>query len=171
MYLELADGLPPHTMSQPNADLLEHMIAIPTDTGELVWVREDQLDDVPDEVLYQILQQQPHMAGIKDWFARIRKRRQERRAKRHQRKMEKMKLRTQRQKQRQGMFSNIAGKIGSIFGGGQDGGQPPQQRDIFPQVTGGASIGVSQWWQNPLVIGGLVLTAGTIIYFATRDKK
>lgn len=162
MYLELADG--PEYLGQPQADLLEHMIAVPTQSGELVWVREDQLDDVPDQLLYQILQNQPHMAGIRDWFQRLRERRQERRAQKREFKLQKQAGRTEQ-------IKTITGAVtGAITGRGQDpsGGQGGQKSGLFPQVTGQASVGVSQWWQNPMVIGGLALGAIGVTYLLTK---
>lgn len=159
MYLELADNgvtMPPYLGEKPlPQDMYEHMLQVPDGKGGFVWVREDLLDDLPDHVIYQLMQMQPHMSGIRDWFQRMRERRQERVASRRE-------YRTQRATQRQGFLTNL---VSGITGGDQQ-----QTRDMFPQITGGANIGVSQWWQNPMVIGGIIIGGGLLVYLATRKK-
>ena len=172
MYLQLADS--PAYLGQASPDLLEYMVAIPNQDGGMSWVREDMLDDVPDEVLYQILQSQPHMAGIKDWFGRMRERRQQRKTERRDFKTTKLQMRQERQAQRQQAFGGIIGKVTDAIGGRQAPMEPAYGTrgvtDLFPQITGGANIGVSQWWQNPAVlIGGAVVVLGGI-YLLTKKK-
>ena len=43
--------------------------------------------------------------------------------------------------------------------------------DLFPQITGSASIGVSQWWQNPAVLIGGTVVAGLGIWALIRATK
>lgn len=167
MYLQLADNKQPAYLGQGEQplpqELYEYMLAVPTEDGGIVWMREDQLDHLPDEAIYNLMQSQPHMSGVKDWFARSRQRKEARRTGRQT-------ARGERQAGRQQFISGLVGKVGDIFGGPE--GQDPSRgvQDWFPQVTGGASIGVAKWWQNPMVIGAAVLGTLGIIYVVTKKK-
>jgi len=186
MYLQLADnGQPAYLgaghMSQ-GADLLEYMVAIPNSDGGISWVREDMLDDVPDEILYQILESQPHMAGIRDWFGRMKERRQERKTERQNRRIQNKAAKfDERQRRRDIKGGGIIERIGQAAQGvigqtqwAKDAPMAPPARgaeDFFPQITGSANIGVAQWWQNPAVlIGGAVVVLGGI-YLLTKKKR
>jgi len=169
-YLQLADNgnqLLPH-------EILEYMLQIPDESGQMVWVREDQLDHLPDEVLYQILQQQPHLSGIRDMFQRMRGRRQDRKQERFEGRQARQETRATR---KGGTFmERLTGGIGQVVGQFKGGDQqlPGGTRgaeDWFPQITGGASFGVAKWWQNPLVIGGMALAFIGGIWILTKKKK
>ncbi len=162
-YLQLADNgddvLP--------QEILEYMLQIPREGGGTVWVREDQLDHLPDETLYMIMQQQPHMSGIRDWFARSKERKAERFARREGK-------RTTRSERKGGTWLEritgaTQGIIGSIKG---EPGYDEQRGQFLPQVTGGLNIGVAKWWQNPAVIGlGLVIVVVGGIAYVKAQKK
>lgn len=215
MYLQLADNHQPAYLGQQDLypdDIMEYMIAIPDQYGNPVWVREDQLDHLPDSVLYALMQQQPGMSGIKDWFARRKERKEERRADKEQdrqwkrdrkaaRQDEWANRKRRREERHQGrqssrasrierrmskdpdsgartaenIFGGIANTVGGIFGGRGGGGDDMPMRgaeDYFPQFTGGASFGVSKWWQNPWIIGlGALAVVGTTIVLVRQAGK
>lgn len=162
MHLQLADNGRTANAMTPEK-IYQHMLAIPREDGGFMWVREDQLDHLPDDVALAIMQQQPHMSGIRDWWQR----RKERKAEEKQAKWD---YKLQKQQARGEILSNVAGKIGGIIGGGE----PETQRgaaDFFPQVTGGLNVGVSKWWQNPMVIGGLALALVAGVWVVTKTMK
>jgi len=195
-YMQLADG-PAYLGDLYPDDVMEYMIAVPNQFGEMIWVREDQLDHLPDSVLYEIMQSQPNMSGMKDWFARRRERKDQRKsekgAQRSSRKRRKEERHQGRQQSRASRieirgrrepggfgraFEGAAGMFqGAFGGGGEEDYYAGGERGIFdgngpfPQITGGASIGVAKWWQNPLVIGGIVIGGGILAYALTRKKK
>ena len=182
-HLQLADnGLTPRDASyMPPAALLEYMVQIPREDGGFVWVREDQLDDLPLEALYQVLQQQPHLSGLKEMFARMKARRSERK---DQKAIEKQagkedrfawreSKRTERSGRKGGSFvERITGAAGDIVGRIQGQPQGRGAEDFFPQITGQASVGVAQWWQNPIILGvGALAVIGGTIYLVSKNKK
>ena len=191
MYLELADHGEPHNgpaylgANTPPSELLEYMLQIPTDNGGSIWVREDQLDGLTDEELYMILEQQPHLSGIRDMFGRMKERRAGRKAERQAGRIEGKEQRFAFREQKRGtragrkggsLIERLTTGVTKVVGGMQP--SPPQYMepgsaaDYFPQVTGGASIGVAKWWQNPAVLGlGGLIVIGGIVYFVTKDKK
>lgn len=166
MYLALADNSPAYLgANTPPAKLLEYMVQVPTEDGGVIWVREDMLDELSDQELYMLLQQQPHLSGIKDMFGRMRARKQDRKAERGIK-------RTERKAGRRKFFSGIVDKVGGIIGGVTGRDEMQTRGDFFPQITGGASVGVAKPWQNPLVIGlGLTLIVVAGVVMAKRSKK
>lgn len=171
-HLQLADN---GNRQPSNNDILEYMLQIPNDQGGYTWVREDQLDDVTDEAFDMVLRMQPHLSD-----GHLAKGgRERRRARRAARKREKFEARQSKQefrRERKGgtFLERITGAAGEIVGRfkGEPGGYPDQTKGgMFPQVTGGLNIGVAKWWQNPLVIGGLVIGGGLVIYAITKKKK
>lgn len=180
-YLQLADN-GQEVLPQ---EVLEFMLQIPNEWGGMSWVREDQLDHLPDEVLYQIMQQQPHMSGIRDWFGRMKQRKMDRR---EQKAIDKQsgkesrfawreKKRGIRAGRKGGTFidrltSGVSGIMERIPGGG--GGYEDETRGGLPQFTGGLNVGVAKWWQNPMTLGviAVVVIGGTIVISkAMKDKK
>jgi len=172
MELELADNGEQFALADVST-MLDYMVQIPTEDGDTIWVREDQLDDLTDEELYMLLQQQPHMSGLRDRFAKMRARREARKEKRFSRREGK---RMTRQERKGGTFLERIGRATEGVVGrfkGDPGGEfvPGDRGMMFPQITGGASIGVAKWWQNPMVIGiGALIIIGGVIVLSKKKK-
>lgn len=175
MYLQLADG----SITTPPANFQEFYIWVPASDGSGgVWLREDQLDHLSDAELYMILQQQPTMSGIKDWFNRIRARKDAR----NEAKVNKINAKADRiSRGEPSGFERVIGKVtdaaSNIFGGGaQTTTMQPQpgmqQRLQLPVVTGGANVGVNQFAdpKNLLIIAGLGIGA-IVLVKALSNKK
>lgn len=166
MYLQLADGT-----KTPN--ILDYMLQVEDQNGNTIWVREDVLDNLTDEELYDIIASQPHLNqmsgifdGVRNVFANMKERKDARLDAKNAVKYAKADAITS------GTYvsplDKITGTIGGILAPNQQ-QQPMQTRDFqFPMVTG--EVGVNKWYQNPLTLGAITLGALGLMYFATRSR-
>lgn len=175
-------------------EIMDYYLYIPADDGgEGAYVREDQLDHLPDHIFNAIVDNQPFMSGLfgtkKSRMAR-RNRRKANKAKRKGFRSRKKEARTSRVETRAARaaageptgLERVIGGVGKVVGqitgrGGQDFApepyyQDPQQKGLTWQ--GGFGATQKPWYNEPGVMigGGLVLLTiiGGIIYF-TRKKK
>lgn len=179
MYLQLADQGTPAYLGEP-VNPLEYMVQIPAQNGGFVWVREDLLDDLSDQELYEILQAQPHLNGMLGLFQKMKARKDERKSERGiKREAGKTSRFDRREGKRQtrmdrkggGFMERLTGSVKQVVGALPGQGQEYDERSMFPQITGGAEIGVAKWWQNPLVIGGIVVGGGLLTYAVVKSGK
>lgn len=183
MYLELADE--PNYQYLQDENVLEYMVQVPDGKGGFIWVREDLLDNLTDKELYEILQMQPHLNGIRDMFQKMRARRQERKATRKQTKFDwrEQKRAVRAERKGGGILDRLTKSVGSVVSklpGGQSNdvamqpmspGADQKMGSVLPQFTGDLNVGVAKWYQNPLVIGALVVGTGITAYALTHRKK
>jgi len=163
MYLQLADNGRP-------VNILDHMLQVQDENGQVIWVREDMLDDLPDSDLWDIIQSQPHMSGIKDVFANMKARKDTR-----------VNAKAAIKNAKAGAIASgtyvspldkVIGAVGNVFTGGTP-AMPETRGDgsMLPYITGGASVGVNKWYQNPLTIGGIAILGLGTIYLLTRNSN
>jgi hypothetical protein len=191
MHLQLADG-----KEGISFEMREHYIGVPCSDG-WAYLREDLLDGLTDAELLNLLEMQPNLGGIGDWFNKLRERRQ-------QRKAEKIASGTD-------LISRLGGIFGGLFGGGRGQSQGMTTTDceliyntdaevaacvaqasagnmssgdlayLLSQISGGVrggqgrglswNFGASQWWQNPATL--IAITAGGLglVYIGSKILK
>lgn len=178
MYLELSDNGRPYPArpmrrgKRPPKELMEFFMWVPGDEEmgqEGAWVREDLLDDLPEDQfrLLESLQPEP-LNGFFDFITTEAGR--ERRAERRARRARRQEART-KELERTGKtgIERAIGGITSIFKP-KDAGAPAgaTQRDL-PVVTGGLDVNKPfdpTYW----IIGGVVIVGGIIAYSALKKK-
>jgi len=152
-YLMLADG----------NNIAEYYTAVPTESGEVMMVREDYFDRFSDQEYNYIMDQLEGADGVAGLFSKARARKQERRDQRKQGKAAKQEARQQR---RTNFMDKLVGTVKS-FAPGQGGEM--QTKDL--QVTGGVDFGTEpKWYQNPVVIVGGIALVGVGAYLAFKKK-
>lgn len=175
MYLQLADA--PASVARPK--LLDYMLQVRDQYGNLVWIREDQFDDLTDQELFEIVSSQPHLQQMSGIFDGVRNTFQNIKARKDQRTAAKVGIKTARADKiaakaegiRTGTYQSplqqVIGGVKDVFGGSQ----PMDTREFqFPMVTGEATVGVNKWYQNPLTLGALALGVLGVAYFVTRSR-
>ena len=150
-------------------------------TGEIMRVREDIFDSLPpDEWAATMEALEPYntmvtMNGLfSNWTANKAARKDKRAAAKQQRVETRVQGRTERAAAGGGIggaIKNIAGAVSNVFGkGGQE--PTPATRGFEFNVGGGQTPTATKvWYQNPVIIGGAVLSLGALVYFLTKKKK
>lgn len=167
-YLQLADK--GRSMPRPIED---YYIRVPNGQGGYIMVREDYFDRLPD---YQWEQAMDQIAEFDDFgMSGWKERRAERRERRQKRKDEKSSSKATARTQRTaggGFFNRALDTAKNIFGKGEGAAGEPRT-DIEYTPGGGITVDTNppkyeNWYENPWIIGGGLLGAGVLIYFATR---
>ena len=179
MYLELAeqpqDYLQDNTLYPSNP--MEYYVQIPNDEGGFEFVREDMLDDLPDEVFLQVLNAGEYMSEgdyLASKASRMARRnnRLSKKESRESRKQERFNVKMTKQRAGeetgfQKLLTKGAGAATNIFG---KGGSEPQEKGF--EFTAGASDSTTGIMKSPVVmVGGLLLLAGVAYAIASRAKK
>lgn len=174
--LRLADG----SVSYPSlADAIEdNYINVPDPvSGQLIRIREDLFDNMPDSQFYELMDQlQPYNApgvnGLGSWLKKRAEKREARKEEKAARKDAKFQARQENKAARRDTIKNIAQSIGGMITGG--GSSSSDQTRMGLPVTGSIDFGAPEpepWYKKPaVIIGGLALLGGGI-YLATRKRK
>jgi len=146
-------------------------------TGQIISVRADLFDALPDDEFIEVMANlEPYnthgittMNGLSSWLAKRREARQTRIETRQAGKTERVKS--------GGGLANVIGNVAkgaaAIFGRGTTETEAaPDARGFQFQVGGGQTATPQKmWYENPVIIGGAVLSLGALVYFLTRKKS
>lgn len=177
MYLELADNGYSH-LAQGPTDPKEYYVAVPKLDGGVVWVREDQLDNLNDYEFLSILEMQPYMnenAYLEDKAARL-ARREARRTKKEKKTSQKMRSREARVLRREAgdtpldRLVKTGGDIAKNLVGGGDAPLAPQEKGFSVQAQAGTP-GAGLLQSPVFLIGGTVVLLGLGYAIMSRQKK
>jgi hypothetical protein len=171
----LADAgfLSNRTMMLSEFDREEYYVSVPTDSGEIIKIREDFFDQYPDHEFSAIMDylepyQEKTMSGL---FSGMRERMATRREERKENKAQKQEVRAERREQRGETLKNIVGQVAGIFKKPEE---TPQYREL--DITGGIGVdynqpsaGMSQGMKTALIIGGVAL-GGFLLYKLAKRK-